>query len=111
MATVEEFCSDITILNKGKTVLQGDLNKIKKDYGRVNLVLKTDEDIDDVINKYNMVSINKTASEYNIRLADSADGKKIINELVSLDKTIVKYELREPSLHDIFIEKTGNVEK
>ena len=29
MATIEEFCSDITILDRGKTVLQGDLNQIK----------------------------------------------------------------------------------
>jgi ABC-2 type transport system ATP-binding protein len=107
MATVEEFCSDITILNKGKTVLSGDLNKIKKEYGRVNLILKTEEDIEDVIKKYDMVVNNKTASEYNIRLSNEDDGKKIINELVTLDKTIVKYELREPSLHEIFIEKAG----
>ena len=108
MATVEEFCSDITILDKGKTVLQGNLNNIKKDYGRVNLILKTEEDIEDVIQKYDLVVNNKTASEYSIRLANSMDGNKIIKELISLDKTIVKYELREPSLHEIFIEKVGS---
>ena len=27
MATIEEFCSDILILNKGKTVLQGNLKE------------------------------------------------------------------------------------
>lgn len=107
MATVEEFCSDITIMDKGKTVLQGNLNNIKKDYGRVNLLLKTEEDIDDILAQYNMVSNNKKASEYSIKLANEKDGKKIINELVSRDKTIIKYELREPSLHEIFIEKVG----
>jgi ABC-2 type transport system ATP-binding protein len=107
MATVEEFCSDITIMDKGKTVLQGNLNHIKKDYGRVNLLLKTEEDIDDILAQYNMVSNNKKASEYSIKLANEKDGKKIINELVSRDKTIIKYELREPSLHEIFIEKVG----
>ena len=30
MPTIEEFCSDITILNRGKVVLQGNLNEIKK---------------------------------------------------------------------------------
>ena len=47
------------------------------------------------------------ASEYNIRLNDPEDGKKIISDLITLNKTIVKYELREPSLHEIFIEKVG----
>ena len=32
MATIEEFCSDILILNKGKTVLQGNLKEIKETY-------------------------------------------------------------------------------
>ena len=32
MATIEEFCEDILILNKGKTVLQGNLNQIKETY-------------------------------------------------------------------------------
>ena len=29
MASIEEFCTDILILNKGKTVLKGNLKKIK----------------------------------------------------------------------------------
>ena len=45
--------------------------------------------------------------EYGLSEEIYIDGKKIINELVTLDKTIVKYELREPSLHEIFIEKAG----
>ena len=32
MSTIEEFCSDILILNKGKTVLQGNLREIKDQY-------------------------------------------------------------------------------
>ena len=40
MSTIEEFCRGIVILNKGKTVLQGDLNEIKKGYGRVKLTVK-----------------------------------------------------------------------
>lgn len=40
MATVEEFCTDLTILDRSRTVLQGHLNDIKKGYGRVHLQLK-----------------------------------------------------------------------
>ena len=32
MSTIEEFCSDILILNKGKTVLKGNLRQIKDEY-------------------------------------------------------------------------------
>ena len=30
MAVVEEYCQDIVMLKQGKTVLQGNLNEIKK---------------------------------------------------------------------------------
>ncbi len=108
MATVEEFCSDITILDKGNTVLQGNLDSIKKDYGRVNLSLKVEEDITSILDTYDLNIINKSASEYSIKLKNPDDGKKLINELVSKDMTVVKYELREPTLHEIFIEKVGH---
>ena len=108
MATVEEFCSDITILDKGNTVLQGNLDSIKKDYGRVNLSLKVEEDITSILDTYDLNIINKSASDYSIRLKNPDDGKMLINELVSKDMTVVKYELREPTLHEIFIEKVGH---
>ena len=51
MATVEEFCTDITILNRSKTILQGNLNEIKKGYGRVHLLLKTEQDAEEIMDR------------------------------------------------------------
>ena len=45
MTTIEEFCRDIVILNHGEAVLQGNLNAIKKSYGRVKLTVKAEGDI------------------------------------------------------------------
>ena len=83
-------------------------NSIKKDYGRVNLSLKVEEDIEEILGIYDLNIINKSASDYSIRLKNPDDGKKLINELVLKDMTVVKYELREPTLHEIFIEKVGH---
>lgn len=52
MGTIEEFCSDITILTRGKTILSGNINEIKKSYGRINLVLKADADLHPYIERY-----------------------------------------------------------
>ena len=49
MASIEEFCSDILILNKGKTVLQGNLKEIKEVYRANRLELSTDKNIDEYI--------------------------------------------------------------
>lgn len=108
MATIEEFCSDITILNKGNAVLQGNLREIKKSYGRVNLYLKCDEDVDAEIQKYSLPILNQTPEEYHIQVDGQAQATEFLNYLLSQNKSIVKYELREPSLHEIFIEKVGD---
>lgn len=107
MATIEEFCKDITILNKGNIVLQGDLNEIKKSYGRVNMMIKCEENIEEYIEKMKLNVVNKTPDGYQIKVTGEDEAKKFLNKLVANDITIIRYELREPSLHEIFVEKVG----
>ncbi len=107
MATIEEFCSDLTILNRGNVVLQGNLNEIKKSYGRVNLVIKADADISSFISEMNLNVVEKTPSETKIRLEAEEQAKGLLNKLVEAGVPIVKFELTEPSLHEIFVEKVG----
>lgn len=107
MATIEEFCEDITILNRGKVVLQGNLNEIKKSYGRVNLLVKCDNPFDEIIEKHNLEVISSTPEVTQIRVQSEAQAKEFLASLMEADKQVVRFELREPSLHEIFIEKVG----
>jgi ABC-2 type transport system ATP-binding protein len=109
MPTIEEFCSDITILNRGKTVLQGNLNEIKKGYGRVNLFLKSDIEIAPYIASYGLTIENKTPSEYHLKVQNEEQAMAFLTHLIEQKVPVIKFELREPSLHEIFIEKAGVV--
>lgn len=108
MATIEEFCTDLTILDKGNTVLSGNLNEIKKSYGRVNLCLKTDGDADAIIEKLGLRITEKTPNETQIRLEREEQAGELLSALVSEGIPVVKFELAEPSLHEIFVEKVGH---
>ncbi|MBR6365136.1 MAG: ATP-binding cassette domain-containing protein [Lachnospiraceae bacterium] len=118
MEVVEEFCEDITILHHGKAVVQGNLNEIKKSYGRVNMFVKTEEPIDDVIEASGLRVINKTPNGIQLRVNGQEQADQFLDMLLTgkgsvepTRKTIVRFELREPSLHEIFVEKAGeNVE-
>lgn len=107
MATIEEFCEDITILNRGKVVLQGNLNEIKKSYGRVNLLVKCDKPFDEIIEKHGLEIISVTPEVTQVKVQSEAQAKDFLASLVEADKQVVRFELREPSLHEIFIEKVG----
>jgi len=109
MPTIEEFCSDITILNRGQAVLQGNLNEIKKGYGRVNLFVKSDVDIASYISSFGLAIVNKTPSEYHLRVQSEEQAMGFLAKLIEDKIPVIKFELREPSLHEIFVEKVGDV--
>lgn len=108
MATIEEFCTEITILNRGNAVLQGNLNEIKKSYGRVNMHVRCEENIENIVEKFDFISVNRNAEEYEIKVNGEEQAKEFLNTLVKNNITVIKFELREPSLHEIFVEKVGN---
>jgi len=107
MATIEEFCEDITILNSGKVVLQGNLNEIKKSYGRVNLFVKCDNEFKEIIDKHNLPVVNESPDGVQIKVANEKQAQDFLADLLQENKNVVKFELREPSLHEIFVEKVG----
>lgn len=108
MPVIEEFCSEITILNRGKAVLQGNLNEIKKSYGRVNLFVKSDVEIASYIENFGIQITNKTPGEYQLKVLGEEQAMAFLTKLIQDKIPIVKFELREPSLHEIFIEKVGD---
>lgn len=108
MPVIEEFCSDITIMNRGKTALHGNLNEIKKGYGRVNLLVKSDLDISSYISNFNLNIVNKTPSEYHLKVTSEKQAMEFLSAMIKDNIPIIKFELREPSLHEIFIEKVGD---
>ncbi len=107
MPVIEEFCSDITILNRGKTVLTGNLNQIKKSYGRVNLFVKCEGDIERYIGQFGLTVANRTPEEYHLKVQDESQAMAFLGRLVQDNVTVIHFELREPSLHEIFVEKVG----
>ncbi len=108
MATVEEFCTDITILDRSRTVLQGNLNEIKKSYGRVNLKLKTTEDVTRLILDSGANILTEKENEYQIKVRGEDQAMGLLRELTARGITVVTFDLQEPSLHEIFVEKVGN---
>ncbi len=107
MATIEEFCSDILILNKGKTVLQGNLKEIKESYPANRVEVDVNQNIDNYIKKFELEKENEKDNDYVIKINDEDVAHKLLNELVKDGIEINKFEIKKPTLNDIFIEKVG----
>lgn len=106
MGVIEEFCSDLVILNRGKTVLKGNLKKIKDSYETNKVMIETDDDIKEVLSKLDLEIINESDGVYIIG-AEASDRDKLLKELVKNKISIKTFSVVKPSLHEIFIEKAG----
>ena len=107
MATIEEFCSDILILNKGKTVLQGNLKQIKETYPANRVEIDVKQDIDTYIKEFNLEIENVANYNYVIKINDEGTAHKLLNKLITEGIKVDKFEIKKPTLNDIFIEKVG----
>ncbi len=107
MATIEEFCSDILILNKGKTVLQGNLKKIKETYPANRVEIDTKQDIKNYIKDFELEIETETNNNYIIKISDEEKAHKLLNKLILDGVNVDKFEIKKPTLNDIFIEKVG----
>ena len=107
MATIEEFCSDILILNKGKTVLQGNLKKIKETYPANRVEINASQDIEKYIKEFELEIENVANNNYIIKISEEEKAHKLLNKLVSEGIEVDKFEIKKPTLNDIFIEKVG----
>jgi ABC-2 type transport system ATP-binding protein len=108
MSTVEEFCENIVIMNRGNVVEKGNLNEIKKGYGRVNLSVKADANILTLAKECGLEPISHTPNGVEFKVQAETQAQQLLSKIVAANITLVKFELREPTLHEIFVEKVGS---
>lgn len=107
MQTIEEFCENILILNKGVTVLQGNLKEIKETYPANRVEINVKQDISNYIKEFDMEIENVANNNYIIGIKDQESAYKLLNILVENNINVDKFEIMKPTLNDIFIEKVG----
>ena len=107
MQAVEEYCQDILILKDGKTVLSGNLKEIKHGYGRTNLYIDCQENIESLAQEEGIRLALKTANGYEFKLNSDEQAYALLEKIIKAKVRLDKFEIREPSLHEIFVEKVG----
>ena len=105
MEHVELFCKKLCILLEGKTVLEGYLDDIKKQYKKKNIFIKGDIKKSDLESIKGVVSVEKLANEYKVSI-ESQDITDKVFKAISKNK-ITKFVVEEPSLNEIFVSKVG----
>ena len=104
MESVEEICDEITLINKGKSILQGEINTIKNNFrnntfefecGTENLVLD------------NFKNLQHSGNKYSVVIPDGNNSKQLIEEILK-HTDILSFKEKIPSMEDIFIKTVHN---
>lgn len=118
MGYVEEFCDSIAILEKGKIVLDGNLRDIKRGYERnqIKLLLSggdTEERMDSMRQAGKLGSFVqniKAADDSAVITLSGAEYKdKLLSAILDSGASIEVFQVMEPTLEQIFVEKAGDV--
>ena len=106
MESAEKLCDDIFLINKGREVLYGKLNDIKKSFGRENVLIEF-EGNDAFLKRSKQIKKFDNYGRYvEAQLVKNADTQKLLKEAMEVS-IIRRFEIKEPSLNDIFIESVN----
>jgi len=104
MNQVEELCDRILMINHGSEVLYGDLKDIKASFKKHSVQVNVEGEIGDlpgVIDK----KFNKDSVE--LVLAPDTKPQIILDQLREREITINRFEIKTPSLNEIFLDIAG----
>jgi ABC-2 type transport system ATP-binding protein len=106
MDRVEKLCDSICLVNRGRSVLQGKLAKVKAQYGKNNVQIEYDGNGDFLEHSQLVGSYNNYGNYVEVRLAPGADPQQLLR-MVAERSRVSKFEVMEPSLEEIFIDVVG----
>jgi len=111
MSQIEEFCTEVVIIDKGVTVLKGNLKEIKESYPCNSLELATEENVDSYIKESGLEIEFSKNNEYKIAISNEEKARELLVALTKANIKVNKFELKRPTLEEIFVEKVGGNNK
>jgi ABC-2 type transport system ATP-binding protein len=111
MDFAERLCDHIALIDNGRLILHGSLRDIKNRFAAKNIQITCEEDIMFLKETGIAESIINNGNEKSIKLKDGGDPQELLKLLIAKNIKIKKFAADEISLHEIFIEATGEGNK
>jgi ABC-2 type transport system ATP-binding protein len=108
MNQVEELCDRILMVNKGRSVLYGDLVEIKSRYKGNSVLLDYEGELGDVPG---VAEKRQHRGYVELVLDGKTTPQQVLERLVSRSIVINRFEMATPSLNDIFLKEVGENRK
>ncbi|MGY8988797.1 MAG: ABC transporter ATP-binding protein, partial [Flavobacteriales bacterium] len=104
MESVEEICDEITLINNGITILQGEINSIKNQFRNNTFLIE--------VNSNNLKLdgfeiIHQNENNFTVQVPSDKNSKELITEILKTSE-IISFNEKIPSMEEIFIKTVSN---
>jgi ABC-2 type transport system ATP-binding protein len=106
MHHIEQFCQSMSLLRNGKVVLEGNIQQIKEDFKQKNIFVRATLDLEFLRQLEGVVEVIEQRNYIEIKVLDSSYTQNVF-EFVKLSQDVQMFDVRLPSLHEIFVAKVG----
>jgi ABC-2 type transport system ATP-binding protein len=112
MDNAEKMCDSVCIIARGEKVLDGTVAGVKAAAGArnvaVSLVGGAQNGAGEVLRDPQLVQkLDDTNNYFECELAPNADAQVLLHRLIQAGARIDRFELMQPSLHQIFLQRVG----
>lgn len=102
MYQVEELCTRIVLINRGRSVLYGKVSEIKRNFAGNAVTLRGQGNFEDLPGA---LHVHRENGAWQIGLQPGVSPQEIFRSLAARpDVTVERFEISEPSLEDIFVQ-------
>ncbi|HEY4432441.1 MAG TPA: ATP-binding cassette domain-containing protein [Paenibacillus sp.] len=106
MEHVEELCRNITILDRSNTVVQGDIRTIKNGYPREQVLLRTASELTGLESITGVTAVQRQERGYLLSISEIGAAQRILQQAMAHGE-VEHFEIKEPTLNQIFIRAVG----
>jgi ABC-2 type transport system ATP-binding protein len=111
MEQAEKLCDSVCIIARGEKVLDGPLAQVKREHGGKHVVVAVERgsaQLDRALTDRALVAKAHNYGQYaELELADGADPQNLLVALIGAGARLTRFEITEPTLNQIFIDKVG----
>jgi ABC-2 type transport system ATP-binding protein len=111
MEQVERLCDDIALVNKGRILLSGSVREVRSRYGKNTMLLEYEGSDHFVQSLTDVDVLMQSEGRVELRLKNGASQLNQVLMAAMNSVSIIRCELAEPRLHDIFVEEVQNDEQ
>jgi ABC-2 type transport system ATP-binding protein len=106
MDQAEKLCDEVCLINRGAAVLCGSLRQAKSAGGRRSISIELESSVAFLGGSPMVEQFNDFGNYAELTLRESADSQEFLRAAMAQGR-VLRFEVREPSLEEIFISKVG----